>query len=82
MKFHTLFFSKLRKDVGKMSSAAVVIGALRVKVYYFITVIYFQSTSKVKVIYFCLFEKLFPYGIHNVNMNNFSALGMQAAKPW
>ena len=30
MKFHTLFFSKIRKDVN-LSSAAVVIGALRVK---------------------------------------------------
>ena len=31
MKYHTLFFSKTRKDVTKiLSSAAVVIGALRV----------------------------------------------------
>ena len=30
MKYHALFFSKLRKDVAKLSSAAVVIGALRV----------------------------------------------------
>ena len=33
MKYHTLFFSKIRKDVAKfLSSAAVVIGALRVKI--------------------------------------------------
>ena len=32
MKYHTLFFSKIRKDVEKkMWFAAVVIGALRVK---------------------------------------------------
>ena len=31
MKYCTLFFSKIRKDVANMSSAAVVIGALRVK---------------------------------------------------
>ena len=31
MKYHTLFFSKIRKDVQNLSSAAVVIGALRVK---------------------------------------------------
>ena len=31
MNLHTLFFSKIRKDVGKLSSTAVVIGALRVK---------------------------------------------------
>ena len=31
MKYHTLFLSKTRKDVQNLSSAAVVIGALRVK---------------------------------------------------
>ena len=31
MKYHTLFLSKTRKDVSKFVSAAVVIGALRVK---------------------------------------------------
>ena len=30
MKYHTLFFSKIGKDVANLSSAAVVIGALRV----------------------------------------------------
>ena len=30
MKYHTLFLLKTRKDVAKLSSAAVVIGALRV----------------------------------------------------
>ena len=30
MKYHTLFLSKTRKDVANVSSAAVVIGALRV----------------------------------------------------
>ena len=30
MKYHSLFLSKIRKDVAKMSSAAVMIGALRV----------------------------------------------------
>ena len=30
MKYHILFFSKIRKDVANLSSAAVVIGALRV----------------------------------------------------
>ena len=30
LKYHTLFFSKIRKDVAKVSSAAVVIGALRI----------------------------------------------------
>ena len=29
MKFHTLFFLKIRKNVARLSSAAVVIGALR-----------------------------------------------------
>ena len=33
MKYHTLFFfPKIKKDVSKLSSAAVVIGALRVKI--------------------------------------------------
>ena len=32
MKYHTLFFSKLRKLAQNLSFAAVVIGALRVKV--------------------------------------------------
>ena len=32
MKYHTLFFQKLRKMLQNLSSAAVVIGALRVKV--------------------------------------------------
>ena len=31
MKYHTLYFSKTEKDVAKLSSAAVVIGVLRVK---------------------------------------------------
>ena len=31
MKYHTLFFSKIGKDVANLSSAAVVFGALRVK---------------------------------------------------
>ena len=31
MKYHTLFLSKTRKDVANLSSAAVVIGAFRVK---------------------------------------------------
>ena len=30
MKYHTLFFSKIMKDAAKLSSAAVVIDALRV----------------------------------------------------
>ena len=30
-EYHTLFFSKNKKDVAKLSSAAVVIGALWVK---------------------------------------------------
>ena len=30
MKYHTLFFSKIGKDVAKFAAAAVVIGALRV----------------------------------------------------
>ena len=30
MKYHTLFFSKIKKDVANLSSAAVVIGTLRV----------------------------------------------------
>ena len=33
MKYHSLFPSKIRKDVEKLSSAAVMIGALRVKSY-------------------------------------------------
>ena len=32
VKYHTLFFSKIGKDVANLSSAAVVIGALRVNV--------------------------------------------------
>ena len=35
MKYHTLFFSKIKKDVKNLSPAAVVIGALRVKVAFF-----------------------------------------------
>ena len=31
MEYHSLLFSKIRKDVANLSSAAVVIGALRVK---------------------------------------------------
>ena len=31
MKYYTLFFSKIGKDVSNMSSDAVVIGALRAK---------------------------------------------------
>ena len=31
MKYHTYFFSKIRKDVANLSSAAIVICALRVK---------------------------------------------------
>ena len=31
MKYHNCFFSKIGKDFQKLSSAAVVIGALRVK---------------------------------------------------
>ena len=37
MKYHTLFFSKIRKDVANFLSAAVVIGALRVKSDYMFT---------------------------------------------
>ena len=33
MKYHALFFRKLRKTLQNLSSAAVVIGALRVKIY-------------------------------------------------
>ena len=33
MIYHTLFCSKIRKDVSNLSSAAVVIGALRNKIY-------------------------------------------------
>ena len=48
MKYYTLFFSKIGKDVAKLSSAAVVIGALRVNgqllifsaVFYFPYVVY------------------------------------------
>ena len=29
MKYHTLFLSKIKKDVANLSSAAVLIGALR-----------------------------------------------------
>ena len=32
MKYHTLFFSKIWKDVENVSSVAVVIGALRVNI--------------------------------------------------
>ena len=32
MKYHSLFLSKIRENVAKLSSAAVVIGALRVKI--------------------------------------------------
>ena len=32
MYYHTLFLSKIGKDVANLSSAAVVIGALRVKI--------------------------------------------------
>ena len=32
MKYHASFLSKSRKDVANLSSAAVVIGALRVKI--------------------------------------------------
>ena len=35
MKFHTLFFLKLGKMLQNLSSAAVVIGAVRVKVHQF-----------------------------------------------
>ena len=31
MQYHPLFFLKIKKDVANLSSAAVVIGALRVK---------------------------------------------------
>ena len=31
-KYHSLFFSKIKKDVQNLSSAAVMIGALRVKI--------------------------------------------------
>ena len=31
MKYHSLFFLKIKKDVANLSSAAVVIGDLRVK---------------------------------------------------
>ena len=31
LKYHSLLFSKIGKDVAKFSSAAVMIGALRVK---------------------------------------------------
>ena len=33
MKYHTLFFSKIVKDFTKLLSAAVVIGALMVKIW-------------------------------------------------
>ena len=32
MKYHTLFFYKIRKMLQKLSSAAVVIGAFRAKI--------------------------------------------------
>ena len=32
MKYHTLFLSKIGKDVANLSSAAVVIGAFRVNI--------------------------------------------------
>ena len=32
MKYHTLFFWKIEKDVEKLAAAAVVIGALRVNI--------------------------------------------------
>ena len=39
MKYHTLFLSKTRKDVAKLSSVAVVIGALWLKLSIFIHLI-------------------------------------------
>ena len=36
MKYQTFFFSKIRKDVGILSSAAVLIGALGVNIQGFI----------------------------------------------
>ena len=42
MKYHTLFFSKIRKMSGNLSSAAVVIGTLRVN-----TFIYYSGSSNI-----------------------------------
>ena len=36
MKYHTLLFSKICEDVAKLSSAAVVIDALTVKIFLFL----------------------------------------------
>ena len=46
MKYHTLFFLKIRKDVTNVSSAAVVIGVIRVKHIFADITEDFQLTSK------------------------------------
>ena len=53
MKYHYLFLLKIRKDVANLSSAAVVIGALRVKLaeYKIYAFIFCQSVPMLNIFY-------------------------------
>ena len=53
MKYHTLFLSKTRKDVAKLSSAAVVSGALMIKsiIHFFHLITHFLRSSACMLAY-------------------------------
>ena len=62
MKYHTLFFSQIRKDVAKFVSAAVLIGTLRVEIielfltlksHMFISCLIFLSLNKMVTSFDC-----------------------------
>ena len=68
MQYHTLFLSKIGKDVANLSSVAVVIGALRVK--YFFSNISFDIFKELSVVIFSVHQvdigsKEVPYYIYN-----------------
>ena len=52
MKYHALFFQKLGKMLQNLSSAAVVIGAVRVKIYTAV-----ENVQIVKLVQFCIDSK-------------------------
>ena len=70
MLYHTLFLSKIGKDVSNLSSAAVVIGALRVKSKFCIynCSLAWRPIRKNKQVLHNVFGYVFLYGCRSQNI--------------
>ena len=51
MKYHTLFFLKIKKNVQNLLPAAVVIGALRVSMFFIILSMLFVAASSNAILF-------------------------------